>query len=131
MVATPGTGCKMDVERGPDWLLVKIRGLEADPANPPRLADHLWSSGPQALYLPDRPGTGPDQMLNSHLVGQLIRLYQQIREHDGVLRLCGLSAYNRRVLRGCALDDRLPSYETREEAVLGGTDPRLPRYAAN
>ena len=41
-------------------------------------------------------------VLDSTLIAQLIQLYKRIREHDGVLRLCGLSAYNRRVLHTLA-----------------------------
>jgi anti-anti-sigma factor len=115
------------VERGPDWLLVKIRNLEVDAAAPPPLADHLWALAEQHFtyrFVLELDGV---KVLNSYLIGQLIKLYRRVREHDGVLRLCGLSPYNRRVLRTCSLDDRFPNYENREEAVMGGADPRLPR----
>ena len=63
-------------------------------------------------------------VLTSHLIGQLIDLYRRIREHEGVMRLCGLSAYNRRVLHTCHLDDRLQSYDDLHEAVLGYSQPQ-------
>ena len=66
-------------------------------------------------------------LLNSTLIGQLIQLHKRIREHDGVLRLCGLSSHNRSVLHTCALDDRFRSYDSRVEAIMGGADPRRPK----
>jgi anti-anti-sigma factor len=119
---------EMDVERGPGWLLMKLH----DPGCPieelPSLAEHIWSILDQhftyrlVLELDDIP------LLNSRLIGQLIELYRRIRDHDGVLRLCGLSAYNRQVLRTCRLDERLPAFEDRREAVLGSSaHPNLPR----
>ena len=59
------------------------------------------------------------QVLNSDLIGQLMQLYRRIEEHDGVMRLCGLSPHNRQVLHACHLDDRLLPYEDRQEAVMG------------
>jgi len=38
-----GTGCQLDVDRGPDWLIVKVSSLDVDPANPPPLADEVWA----------------------------------------------------------------------------------------
>jgi anti-anti-sigma factor len=120
-------GCELDVQRGPDWLIIRMGPWEADVNDAPPLADQIWTLAQN--HLTYRVVLELDQInvLNSRLIGQLIRLYQRIREHDGLLRICGLSPYNRRVLHQCALDDRFRDYETREEAVLGGRDPRLPR----
>jgi anti-anti-sigma factor len=126
MLAT-ASGCDFDVQRGPDWLLIRVRSLELDPTNPPQLAEELWALAQQHFTYRLVLELDRLNVLNSHLIGQLIKLYKRIREHDGVLRLCGLSPYNRRVLRTCSLDDRFPAYESREEAVMGGSDPRLPR----
>ena len=60
--------------------------------------------------------------VDSSLMGELTRLYKRIREHDGVLRLCGLSPRNRRALQASSLEDRLPAFGSREEAVMGGRD---------
>jgi len=66
-------------------------------------------------------------MINGRLIGQLMQLYRLIAEHDGVMRLCGLSASNRKVLHQCRLDERLPPYEDRYGAVLGNSGPHWPR----
>ena len=41
MLAT-APGCQFEVDRGPDWLLVRLRKLEADCSGLSRLADHMW-----------------------------------------------------------------------------------------
>lgn len=118
-------GCEFDVQRGPDWLIVRIKSF--DPAEPdsPSLMERIWSLLEQhftyrvVLELDEVP------LLNSALVEQLFLLYRRIQEHDGLLRLCGLSPYNRRVLHACRLDERLPPYHDRQEAVMGR--PRQPR----
>jgi anti-anti-sigma factor len=119
--------CQFDVERGPDWLLVKVPKLDADPAAPRQLAERLWDLLQQ--HFTYRLVLELDQIavLSSTLIAQLIQLSTRIREHDGVLRLCGLSPYNRHVLHTCALEDRFPAYDSREEAVMGSCHPRQPR----
>lgn len=126
MLATDA-GCELDVQRGPDWLIIRVGRWEmgADDALP--LSDQIWTMVENHLTYRVVLELDQIQVLNSRLIGQLIRLYQRIREHDGLLRICGLSPYNRRVLHQCALDDRFRDYETPQEAVLGGSDPRLPR----
>jgi anti-anti-sigma factor len=120
-------GWELVVERGPDWLIVTINGSNKDRDGSPPLADRIWSLMEQhlthrlVLKLHEVP------ILTSHLIGQLIDLYRRIIEHDGVMRLCGLSSYNRRVLHTCRLDDRFPAYDDLHEAVLGSADPRKPR----
>src|SRR3990172_13439935 len=112
-------GCELDVERGPDWLLVRVRNLDLLESEAPALAEHLWSLLQQHFTYRLVLELDGVQMLNSYLIGQLIQLYRRIEEHDGVLRLCGLSPYNRQVLHACRLDDRLLPYGDREEAVMG------------
>ncbi|MCC6123649.1 MAG: STAS domain-containing protein [Pirellulales bacterium] len=120
-------GWELDVQRGPDWLIVTLDGSDPERDDSPPLADRIWSLMEQhlthrlVLKLQEVP------ILTSHLIGQLIDLYRRIREFDGVMRLCGLSAYNRRVLHTCHLDDRLPAYDNLHEAVLGYAAPRKPR----
>ncbi len=118
-------GCEFDVQRGPDWIIVRIKSF--DPAEPdsPLLMERIWSLLEQ--HFTYRVVLELDQvpLLSSALVEQLLLLYRRIQEHDGVLRLCGLSPYNRRVLHACRLDESLPPYRDRHEAVMGR--PRQPR----
>jgi anti-anti-sigma factor len=126
MLAT-ATGWELEVERGPGWLIVKICNPEIVGDESPSLAESLWSLLEQHFTYRLVLELDRIRLLNSYLIGQLIEVYRRIREQDGVLRLCGLSVYNRRVLRTCRLDDRLPIYDDRREAVLGSVQPRQPR----
>ncbi len=116
---------ELDVDRGPDWLLVKVKSHHGDRSAQVPLSEAVW----QLLqrHLIHRVVLELDQVevLDSHLIGQLVKLYKRIRSHDGVMRLCGLSTYNRQVLHVCQLDDRLLPYADREEAVMGRA--RTPR----
>ena len=118
---------RLDVERGPDWLLVKVSHLDQGEADVVPLADSLWKLMQQ--HLTYRLVLELDQVdvLNSHLVGQLVQLYKRIREHDGVMRLCGLSPHNREVIETCRLDDRFLPYVDRKSAVMAGSGPARPR----
>ena len=120
-------GCELDVERGPDWLLVRVRHLDLLPSDAPPLAERVWCVLQQHFTYRLVLELDKVRVLNSYLIGQLIQLYRRIEEHDGVMRLCGLSPYNRQVLHTCRLDERLLPYEDREEAVLGRPHCAKPR----
>jgi anti-anti-sigma regulatory factor len=119
-------GWELDVERGPDWLIVKIQSMDAGAENPP-LAELIW--GLMQQHLTHRLVLELDQVpvLNRFLIEQLSQLYRKISEHDGVMRLCGLSYHNRRVLHASRLDERFQPYHDRQEAVLGYSPPSQPR----
>ncbi|MCS7306271.1 MAG: STAS domain-containing protein [Thermoguttaceae bacterium] len=118
-------GWELQVERGPDWLFVRIRNLEPDSSEIPDLADQIWTLMHQHLIyrvVLELDGIG---LLRSELIGELLRLQRRIGQQGGLMRLCGLSAENRRILETCGLSDRLPIYECRRDAVLGRpTKPR-------
>jgi anti-anti-sigma regulatory factor len=109
-------GCDLAVERGPDWLLVRLRKL--DLVGAPSLADQLWSLLQQhftyrmVLEL-------DDVQLTDEMIEQFAQLYRRIEAHEGVLRLCGLSPGSRQVLHASHLDERLRPYGDRQEAVWG------------
>ncbi len=119
-------GWELAVERGPDWLMVRIlRAPEARDAPP--LADEVWEQ--LCRHFTYRLVLELNQivLLDSYLIGQLVQLYKRVCEHDGVMRVCGLSAYNRHVLHTCNLESHFPEYQDREEAVMGVRHPRQPR----
>jgi len=118
-------GWKLDVDRGPGWLLVKLKSPDGNASETPPLADEVWSL--LARHFVYRLVLELDEidLLDSHLLGQLVLLDKRVREHDGLMRLCGLSAFNRQVLRTHGLNIRFPTYDDREEAVMGGR--RKPR----
>jgi anti-anti-sigma factor len=113
-------GRSLEVERGPDWLLVRLHGLDWLEAEDPALADQVWSLLEQHLTHRLVLELDEVEVLNSHLIGQLADLYRRIEEHEGVMRICGLSPRNRQALHACRLDDRLLPYRSRKDAVMGG-----------
>jgi hypothetical protein len=62
-------------------------------------------------------------LLSSHVIGQLLLLDKWIRAHQGVMRLCELSADNIDVRHCCGLDELFPAHRDRLEAVLGSQRP--------
>ncbi|HWC88727.1 MAG TPA: STAS domain-containing protein [Pirellulales bacterium] len=119
-------GWDLEVARGPDWLIVKLHCLPENLWDAPPLADTLWTLLEQhftyrlVLECHNLP------LLHTMLIGQLLMLQRKITANGGMLRLCGLSAANRNVIKTCRLDTRLPYFETRVAAVLG-QQPIKPR----
>jgi anti-anti-sigma factor len=106
--------------------MVRVRNIDLTEPASPSLAERLWRLLQQHFTYRMVLELDEVRLLNSPLIGQLIQLYRWIKEHDGVLRLCGLSAYNRQVLHACRLDDRFLPYQDRQEALMGGY-PKQPR----
>ena len=110
---------KLDVERGPDWLFVRLHGPPAGDAEGEPIAELLWSLMEQqfinrlVLELDDVPA------LRSYLIGQLVLLYKRIHARGGMLRICGLTDSQRLALRSTRLDERFPCYKNRTEALMG------------
>ena len=125
-------GWEADVQRGPDWLIVKVRADRFPAAGSvemdgPELAAGIWDL--MQRHFTYRLVLELDQIdvLSSYLSGELIRLYKQIREHDGVMRLCGLSSHNVKVLQTCRLAGRFQPYQDRKGAVMGACNRPIPR----
>lgn len=106
----------IDVDRGPDWLFVRLRPGQQEPAD---MADKLWSLADRHFIYRLVLEMNDVDMLPSRLMGQLVTLHKRVLQRHGALRLCGLKDECAEALHFCRLDQALPSYETREDAVLG------------
>ena len=117
-------GCELDVQRGPDWLLVRIDSLDLEQHEAVPLADEIWAlierHFTHRLVLDVRNVP----RITRHVISELLQLYQRVADQGGVMRVCHLTPRNERVLHACRLDDRLMPYATWEEAVMGITGPR-------
>jgi hypothetical protein len=124
---TSSPGWELDVDRGPDWLLVKVRRPRESAAEPQPLSDVAWDL--LERHLTHRLVLDMDCVdhFDEELISQLVNLYSRVADHGGVMRVCGLSAENRRMLSDRHLDDRLVPYCDMGDAVLGHTVPRQPR----
>ncbi len=112
----------VDVDRGPDWLFVKLNPGKQEPGD---MADKLWSlANRHFIYRLVLEMDKVDQ-IPSRLMGQLITLQKRVLQRDGALRLCGLTAECAAALHFCRLDKALPNYECREDAVLGSRGQRV------
>lgn len=121
-----GGGWDFEVERGPDWLFVRPRRVDAAGGENIPFAEQVWSLLEQQFTHRLVLEMGDVAFLDSELIGQLVWLYKRIHTHDGLMRVCELSDHNEETLSSCRLDGRLPSYPTREDAVMGHS-PKQPR----
>jgi anti-anti-sigma regulatory factor len=132
MLAT-GTGYEFEVDRGPDWLWIRVRRAPSASWRGVSLAEEIQELVERhfvyriVLDLERLPKLSGNMVLSSKLIGELVQVNQHIRAHDGVLRICGLSPENRAMLEVCGLEDLCLAYHTREEAICGSCGPRLPR----
>ncbi len=125
MLDTIGSGLRLDVERGPDWLFVRVTPPDVDWSTAPSLADAVWAVLEQSFTYRVVLDLEPVSLVRSALLGQLVLLAKRVRTHDGLMRLCGVSADNRDVLVASRLDALLPSYPDRGAAVMASRP--LPR----
>jgi anti-anti-sigma regulatory factor len=124
---TIAPGCEFEVERGPDWLLVRVRNLDLTDSETPQLAEYVRRVLQQHFTYRLVLELDGVESLTGDLIEQLVQLHQWIERHDGVMRLCGLSPANCQAWRSHQLDDELLTYEDREEAVMGCRHPPRPR----
>lgn len=120
------TGWNLEVDRGPNWLFVKLRQPNRTVAGDEvPLADELWNLLQQ--HFTSRIVLELDEVdrLQSSLMGQLVSLNKRVSTQGGMLRLCGLNQANSDALKASRLDHCLPVFHDRQEAV--GMRPRQPR----
>jgi anti-anti-sigma regulatory factor len=121
------SGWELDVERGPDWLLVTVRRPRDAGDISESLVESLWDL--LERHLAHRLAVDLNQIrcLDDVLIDELLELRTRISQRGGVMRVCGLSPYNRRLLMDRQLEGQLVPYDDREEAVLGCHRPPQPR----
>jgi hypothetical protein len=120
------TAWRLEVERGPDWLFVRLC-----PDNPRRdLDEDLFERVLHAyeehfvhrlvLEMDAVPG------LSAEAIDHLSWLHASIDDRGGLLRVCGLRPSCERALRRHMKKWRLSSYGNREDAICGvaHTKPR-------
>jgi anti-anti-sigma factor len=117
-------GLELEVDRGPNWLIVKLRSSEPiDEA--PHIAEELWSIASRHFIYRLVLELEELESMPSGFLSQLVLLQQRLAQCDGALRICGLSPDCEEMLRLYELDSALPNHATREEAVMGSSDLSL------
>lgn len=107
---------EVNVDRGPDWLFMKLRPGKSEPGE---MAERLWSLADRHFIYRLVVEMDELNVLPSRLMGQLVMLQKRVLQRAGALRLCGLSPECAESLHFCRLDQALPNYDSREDAVLG------------
>jgi anti-anti-sigma factor len=115
-------GLELNVDRGPNWLFVKLRPREAPRPDISQIAEKLWSISSRhfiyrlVLELEDL------EEMPSGMMGQLVMLQERLAQCGGALRICGLSPECEETLHSCQLDSALPNHASREAAVMGSSE---------
>ncbi len=120
-------GWEFAVDRGPDWLIVRPRPVDRATKDSPSLAERVWALLERSLMHRLVLELGNVDPLDEPLVGELLQLRQRIVESEGVMRVCGLSPKNERLLREHSPAVHIANYCDREAAVKGEIRPRQPR----
>jgi len=118
------SGWTIEAERGPDMLFVRLHAPKDLRFNGDEIADHLWSLLEEHFTYRMVLELDNLSILQSNIIGQLVKLYKRTKEHEGLLRISGLSPKCQEILKVNRLESCLPQYRSREEAVMG---PRVHR----
>ncbi len=115
-------GLSFDVDRGPDWIFVRVGPPEETAVETPQLAEAVWSLLEQNFVYRCVLELDRIQLLRSYMVGQLIMLAKRVHTHGGVLRICGLSSVNEDVLLlpSRRATDQLPRPRRRGDVLAAG-----------
>jgi len=110
---------ELDVERGPNWLLVKVGKPQGSLWEMHPLADTLRSLMEKHFTYRLVLELDNIDLSSSELIGELVALDNWIRGRQGVMRLCGISPRNREILRRRWPNGLFSAYQDRLEAVRG------------
>lgn len=105
-------GWDVSIERGPDWLFLRLQGGGAIGGGPV-LADRLLSMIRE--HHAHRVVLELDQVngMDDSLLGALTRVGSRIRDDGGLVRVCGLSTSDLERLKTAGCADALPHFESR------------------
>ncbi|MGA2619018.1 MAG: hypothetical protein ABSF26_15520 [Thermoguttaceae bacterium] len=117
----------LEVERGPDCLLVKLGGRFHEDPHRIRLADQLWDLLRQHFTYRLVVQLGDIDFLTTYVLRELITVAERVCAQGGMMRLCSLSRRDAKVLRRCAARSELPAYGSRQDALFSRAPARLPR----
>jgi len=113
-------GLQLRVDRGPNWLFVKLRPEAAEEQQaPPKMADELWSISTRHFIYRLVLEMDEFNSLPLGMMGQLVLLQERLAQCGGSLRICGLTPECEEVLHECHLEAALPNHASRVEAVKG------------
>lgn len=113
----------VEIDRGPDWLFIRLRPPPVDAGEFP-LAETIGEKLEQSFCHRVVLEFDEVTLLRSWLIGQLVRLHKRLGSNGGTMRIAGLSPQNQEVLRTCRLAEQFPAYRNRTDAVMGHRPPQ-------
>jgi len=108
-----------EIDRGPDWLFIRLSPPAEGVMDEAPLARMIWQKLEQCFCYRVVLELDDVRYLPSWMIGELVRLHKRVSTHGGMLRLSGLSREAEMALRICRLHDCFPAYRNRTEAVMG------------
>jgi hypothetical protein len=123
-------GLELIVDRGPNWLFVKLRSRDNLHEAISQIADKLWSIASRHFIYRLVLELEEWEELPSGILCQLIMLQERLAQCGGALRICGLSPECEAALHSFQLDSALSNYATRAEAVMGSVEFAVPRLSS-
>lgn len=112
---------ELEIERGPNWLFVRVHTCHACSDTYSSLASRVSTALDQHLVNRVVLELGDAAISCEQLIEELRVLDNWVQHRHGVLRVCGLSGRASYRLHRSPLAQRFPVYHDREEAVWGGT----------
>jgi hypothetical protein len=117
----------LDIERGPNWLFVRVKKCRPGDPEAISLAQRVSSALDQHFIYRVVLELDEAALPCDRLIEELRVLDQWIQDRHGVLRLCGLPSQYTRRFHQAHLSREFPLYHDREEAVWGGPHHCQPR----
>ena len=121
-------GWHVEMDRGPNWLLLRFQSPADGHAGAGQLCRQLWDL--MRRHLTTRLVVEFDNVpqLDAETIDQLRQLHERIAQVNGQLRVCGLSSDDEQALRSvdCRTERPISVFPSRSEAVLGYR-PKQPR----
>ena len=120
-------GWTTELNRGPNWLFVRLYGPDGEQADATGIAESLSMLMKQELV--QRLVLELDQLeqMPAEFVRELVELHEQLDQRGGIVRLCGVSDVHQDILRDNQIDHWFPQFGDREQAVKGSFRPSQPR----
>ncbi len=127
MMVDLAPGWKIELERGPDWLFVKLYGPFGDTADATGIAESISLMMQQDLVRRIVLELDGLSELPPDFLQELFELRDLVDREGGILRLCGLRNEHWDELEMRDFSRRFAPFRSREEAVLGFYRPNKPR----
>lgn len=118
---------RLAVDRGPDWLFIRVEGLPDPAESSPSLSEAIWNVLDTHFVYRAVLEFAEPALLPAALLKQLAQLKQRVLDRGGLLRLCGSNGCCPASIRGADWEALEPLYADRHEAVLCSMAPRKPR----